>query len=176
MSPKWLAPGPTGILDDGMTKISRRQSLLVMVGAAMLSPFMGRAFGQGLVNFEKEKLVIITKSGRQEFDVELAISNRQQAQGLMFRRSLPATAGMLFDYRMPMRITMWMKNTFIPLDMIFIGTDGRVTNIAQRTVPMSEATISSKGKVRAVLEVNSGTVARLGIQPGDKIISATLGQ
>ncbi len=147
-----------------------------MVWAVMLSPLMDRAFGQGLENFGKEKLVIITQSGRQEFDVELALSDRQQAQGLMFRRFLPTNAGMLFDYRIPTRITMWMKNTFIPLDMIFIGTDGRITNIAQRTVPMSEATISSRGKVRAVLEVNSGTVARLGVQPGDKILSATLGQ
>ena len=159
-----------------MKKISRRQSLFFLVCTAMLSPIMGRAVAQGLVSFEKAKLAIITQSGRHEFDVELALSDRQQARGLMFRQSLPAAAGMLFDYRIPTRITMWMKNTFIPLDMIFIGADGRITNIVQRTVPMSETTIASKGEVRAVLEVNSGTVARLGIQPGDKILSATLSQ
>ena len=176
MSLKWKAPGRTGILFELMTKISRRQSLFVMAWGAMLSPLMGRAVAQGLVSFKKEKLAIISQSGRHEFDVELALSDRQQAQGLMFRRSLPASAGMLFDYRVPTRINMWMKNTFIPLDMIFIGTDRRITNIARRTVPMSETTISSKGRVRAVLEVNSGTAARLGIKPGDKIVSATLGR
>jgi len=89
----------------------------------------------------------------------------------MFRRSLPANAGMLFDYRIPTRISMWMKNTYIPLDMIFIGADGKIINIAQRAVPLSEATISSRGRARAVLEVNGGTAARLGIKPGDRVES-----
>ena len=97
----------------------------------------------------------------------MALTDRQQIQGLMFRRSLPGNAGMLFDYRMPRSITMWMKNTYIPLDMIFIGNDGRVNYIAQRTTPHSETIITSRG--RAVLEVNGGTSSRLGIVPGDKV-------
>jgi uncharacterized membrane protein (UPF0127 family) len=87
----------------------------------------------------------------------------------MFRGALAADAGMLFDYRFAQRITMWMRNTLIPLDMIFIGVDGRVINVAERTIPHSEAIIASKGRARAVLEVNGGTASRLGIKPGTKI-------
>ena len=154
-----------------MKQISRRQSLLYLAASILLTPFSGRAAGQGLVTFERSTLTIITKSGRHNFDVELAISDRQQSQGLMFRRSLPANAGMLFDYKIPTSISMWMKNTFIPLDMIFIGADGRIINIVQRTVPQSEATISSRGRARAVLEVNGGTASGLGIKPGDRVES-----
>ena len=99
----------------------------------------------------------------------MALTKSQQALGLMFRRSLPTNAGMLFDYHMPTSITMWMKNTFIPLDMIFLGNDGRVTSISQRTIPHSEAVIASRGRARAVLEVNGGTVSRLGIMLGDRV-------
>ena len=158
-----------------MKQITRRQSLLFFTGSAIISFITRSVFAQGLVTFGKSKLVIISESGRHSFDIELALSSRQQAQGLMFRRSLPSNAGMLFDYRIPSRITMWMKNTLIPLDMIFIDMNGRVRNIVQRTVPMSEATIASKGRVRAVLEVNGGTAARLGIQPGDRVVSPDIG-
>ena len=127
----------------------------------------GRA--QGLVTFPKSKLTIKTAKGAHKFDIEMAVSRAQQSQGLMYRRSLPADAGMLFDYRIPQRIMMWMKNTLIPLDMVFIGADGRVVNIVERTIPQSVATVSSKGKVRAVLEVNGGTASRLGIKPGDHV-------
>ncbi|MEK9679261.1 MAG: DUF192 domain-containing protein [Rhodospirillaceae bacterium] len=125
---------------------------------------------QALVTFDKSSLEIETKTGTHKFTVEMAVSDRQQAQGLMFRRSMAPNAGMLFDYKRPTRITMWMKNTYIPLDMIFIGADGRIINIAQRTVPLSEATIPSRGRALAVLEVNGGTASRLGIKPGDRVI------
>ena len=87
----------------------------------------------------------------------------------MYRRKLAPDAGMLFDYKTPQRVSMWMKNTFIPLDMIFIAADGRIVNIAERTVPQSKTVISSQGKIRGVLEINGGTVARLGIKPGDRV-------
>ena len=148
-----------------MQKLSRR-AILSFVGAVT---FFGSfaSLAQGLVTFDRSPLYIITVSGKHKFDVEMALTDRQQIQGLMFRRSLPGNAGMLFDYRMPRSITMWMKNTYIPLDMIFIGNDGRVNYIAQRTIPHSEAIITSRG--RAVLEVNGGTSSRLGIVPGDKV-------
>ncbi len=148
--------------------ISRRHFIGFMVAGIALLPTGLRS--QALVSFDKSSLEIETKSGKHKFTVELAISDRQQAQGLMFRRSMAPNAGMLFDYRKPTRITMWMKNTYIPLDMIFIGADGRIINIAQRTVPHSETTIPSRGRALAVLEVNGGTASRLGIKPGDRVI------
>jgi len=130
---------------------------------------------QGLVAFGKDRLVIAAKGGRHIFDVEMALTDRQQSQGLMYRRSMKPDAGMLFDYVRPQRITMWMRNTYLPLDMIFIGADGRIINIAERTVPQSDAIIASKGRARAVLEVNGGTVSRLGIKPGDKVLHKFFG-
>jgi uncharacterized membrane protein (UPF0127 family) len=147
---------------------SRRHFIGFMVAGIALLPAGLRS--QALVTFDKSSLEIQTKTGTHKFTVEMAVSDRQQAQGLMFRRSMAPNAGMLFDYKRPTRITMWMKNTYIPLDMIFIGADGRIINIAQRTVPLSEATIPSRGRALAVLEVNGGTASRLGIKPGDRVI------
>ncbi len=148
--------------------ISRRHFIGFMVAGIALLPAGLRS--QALVTFDKSSLEIETKTVTHKFTVEMAVSDRQQAQGLMFRRSMAPNAGMLFDYKRPTRITMWMKNTYIPLDMIFIGADGRIINIAQRTVPLSEATIPSRGRALAVLEVNGGTASRLGIKPGDRVI------
>lgn len=128
-----------------------------------------------LVSFARESLAIETGGKSHTFSVELALSNRQQMQGLMFRRRMAADAGMLFVYRREEPTAMWMKNTFIPLDMLFIASDGRIVRIAERTVPLSEAIVSSGGPVIAVLELNAGTASRLGIKPGDRIVSAALG-
>jgi len=122
-----------------------------------------------LQSFERGELTIESGSGVHHFDIELAISPAQRAQGLMFRDNLPADAGMLFVYAEDQAITMWMKNTLIPLDMIFIARDGRIISIAERTIPGSLATIDSGGLARGVLEVNGGTAARLGIRPGDRV-------
>jgi len=146
-------------------EISRRIfiSVLTFLG---ISSF---AFSQGLLTFEKSKLKIITSRGENIFDVELAVTERQQSQGLMFRRSMAANAGMLFDYGALKQIQMWMKNTYIPLDMIFIDSNGKVINIVERTIPESLIIISSRGRARAVLELNSGTASRLGIKEGDRV-------
>ena len=128
------------------------------------------AFSQGAVTFDKSKLSVITSTGQKNFEVEMAVSDQQQSQGLMYRRSMAANAGMLFDYGALRHIQMWMKNTYIPLDMIFIGPKGKIINIVERTIPHSESIISSKGRARAVLELNSGTVSRLGIKTGDTVI------
>ena len=147
-------------------EISRRIfiSVLTFLG---ISSF---AFSQGLLTFEKSKLKIITSRGENIFDVELAVTERQQSQGLMFRRSMTANAGMLFDYGALKQIQMWMKNTYIPLDMIFIDSNGKVINIVERTIPESLIIISSRGRARAVLELNSGTASRLGIKKGDRVV------
>ena len=150
-----------------MKYLTRRSVFFLLTAAVFWAPI--KPLAQGLVKFNRSKLYIVGRSGKHEFDVELALTKRQQGQGLMFRRSLPANAGMLFDYQIPTSITMWMKNTFIPLDMIFLGNDGRVTSISQRTIPHSEAVIASRGRARAVLEVNGGTVSRLGIMLGDRV-------
>jgi len=127
------------------------------------------AQSNGLLSFSKSVLEIATTTRKIKFDIEIARTPRQQAQGLMFRRRLAADSGMLFLYRQPQIIKMWMKNTFIPLDMIFIGKDGRIVSIAQRTIPKSLETVSSESRASAVLEVNGGTASRLGIRVGDRI-------
>jgi uncharacterized membrane protein (UPF0127 family) len=88
----------------------------------------------------------------------------------MFRRSLDADAGMLFDYGTTQSVSFWMKNTLIPLDMVFIYANGRVAGVHQRAVPHSEQPIPSPAPVRAVLELNGGTAARLDIKPGDLVV------
>ncbi len=148
-----------------------RRSFLALLSALFVAPLF-TVNAQGLVAFDRLALSIKTAKGRFKFNIEMAISRRQQSQGLMFRRSLAADAGMLFDYRIPQRISMWMKNTFIPLDMIFIDQDGKVINIAERAIPHSEVVISSKTPARAVLEVNGGTASRLGIRSGDQVLHA----
>jgi len=123
----------------------------------------------------REALTVVSASGRHAFRVEVAISPEAQAQGLMFRRSLDADAGMLFVYPVAHRITMWMKNTYIPLDMLFIDDAGKISHIVERTVPLSLAIIRSRDPARAVLELNGGTAARLGIKKGDRVLSQRLG-
>ena len=119
--------------------------------------------------FELQPLEIVTKTGVHSFAVELVTTPEQQAHGLMFRRELPEGQGMLFDFHREQPTTFWMKNTYIPLDMIFIRGDGRILRVAENTVPLSEAPVPSGGPVRAVLEVIAGTAKKMGIAPGDRV-------
>ena len=153
---------------------SRTLSRRAVLAAAAVFALAGAARAQ-LATFPKGKLVIETAKGKFPFDIELALSPPQMVQGLMFRRALAADAGMLFDYGSPQPITMWMKNTLIPLDMIFIANDGKVVDFHERAVPMSLDTIETKVPARAVLEVNAGTVARLGVQVGDTVHHLSFG-
>ena len=142
--------------------------------AFVLLLFAGPALAQ-LVTFPKDTLTIETASGaKHRFNIEVATSPQQVAQGLMFRRQMAADAGMLFIFERPDPATFWMKNTFIPLDMIFIGVDGRIVNIAERTIPQSETPVPAAGPTRAVLEVNGGATSRLGIKPGDRVRHSSL--
>jgi uncharacterized protein len=106
---------------------------------------------------------------RLKFRVELAATSAQQAQGLMFRSSMAANEGMIFPMDPPRSATFWMKNTVIPLDIIFIGTDGKVLNIAANATPYSETPLPSDGVAKGVLELNGGRAAQLGIVPGDQV-------
>lgn len=125
--------------------------------------------GSPLGAAERQTLEIATATGVHVFSVELANTDEERARGLMFRKELPAGQGMLFDFKRDQEVSMWMQNTYIPLDMIFIRADGRIHRIAENTEPLSTRIISSGGPVRAVLEVIGGTAKRLGIRPGDRV-------
>ena len=118
---------------------------------------------------ELQTLEIASKTGVHVFQVELAVTPEEKERGLMFRRELPEGKGMLFDFQFDQNVAFWMKNTYIPLDMLFIRADGRILRIAENTEPMSERNIPSGGPVRAVLEVIGGTAKKLGIAPGDRV-------
>lgn len=116
-------------------------------------------------------LTIETTDGRSlSFSVEMAQTPEELTRGLMERARLPADSGMLFDFGADRTVAMWMKNTLIPLDMIFIDATGKIAGIAQRTVPLSLEIIPSPGPVRAVLEVNGGVSDRLHIKAGDRVV------
>ena len=152
----------------------RRRSVTIGLAAwlaATAAPASAR-----LARFPKSSLAIRAGGTLHRFTVEVARTPRQHAQGLMFRSRMAADAGMLFVYDPPRPVAMWMRNTRIPLDMIFIAPDGRISHIVQRTVPFSLENIPSRGTVRAVLELNAGTVARLGIRPGQVVATPALGR
>jgi len=118
---------------------------------------------------ELQTLEIASKTGVHAFQVEMAITPEEKERGLMFRRELPEGQGMLFDFQFDQNVAFWMKNTYIPLDMLFIRGDGRILRIAENTEPLSERNIPSGGPVRAVLEVIGGTAKKLGIAAGDRV-------
>ncbi len=102
------------------------------------------------------------------------MTDEERARGLMFRRSVPESYGMLFDFKRDQEVSMWMRNTYVSLDMIFIQGDGRIRRIAENTETELDRIIPSGGPVRAVLEVVAGTAKKFGIQPGDRVSSPLL--
>lgn len=136
----------------------------------------GAAADAASISFEESLLTIDAAEDQFEFQVELAVSPAQRSQGLMFRESLDEDRGMLFDFGRPQRASMWMRNTYVALDMLFIDADGRITQIAANTQPLSDAVIASREPVRAVLELKGGISAKLGIEPGDKVIHPLFGE
>jgi hypothetical protein len=116
-----------------------------------------------------EPLTIVARTGSHAFQVEVARTDADRAQGLMYRRSMPADRGMLFDFARVEPVSMWMQNTYLSLDMLFIRSDGTIARIAENTEPLSTRTISSGEPVLAVLELLAGTSRRLGIQSGDRV-------
>ena len=119
-------------------------------------------------------LVLKTGTGDHSFDIEVATTDKDRALGLMFRRSLPENAGMLFLYDPPQPATMWMKNSLIPLDMVFISAEGKVYRIETNTEPFSTSLIPSDGPISAVLELNAGQANKIGLKQGDKVVSPEL--
>ncbi len=112
---------------------------------------------------------IVTSTGEHDIKVEVADTPKTRARGLMHRKSMPADRGMLFDFKVEGPVSMWMKNTYIPLDMVFIGRDGRVVGVAADAEPLSERIISSPAPAYAVLELNAGAARRISLAPGDQV-------
>ncbi|WP_342362830.1 DUF192 domain-containing protein [Terrarubrum flagellatum] len=157
---------------DVGVKVGRR-ALACVLAAALAWAAIPASAQQAQV----EKLTIVTAKGaRQTFDVEVMRNDADRARGLMFRRMLPADRGMLFDFGREDEVAMWMQNTYIPLDMLFIRRDGTVARIAANAEPLSTRTIPSGEPVLGVLEINGGEAAKRGIAPGDHVEHALFGR
>jgi uncharacterized membrane protein (UPF0127 family) len=141
------------------------QFLVSLTLAIALSMFVGRNAGAASI----QPLEIVTKTGVHVFAVEMATTEDEKTTGLMYRKELAEGKGMLFDFSPEQEVSMWMKNTYISLDMIFIRADGRILRIAENTEPLSTKIIASRGLAKGVLEVIAGTAQKYGIAPGDRI-------
>jgi uncharacterized protein len=147
------------------TRLGRRLFL-----ASSLVLAAGSALAQSAeIKFKRSSLVIATGAREIKFDVELALNDAERARGLMFRDKLGPYDGMLFDFYQDAPVSFWMKNTLIPLDMVFIAGDGTVKHVHANATPLSTDPIPSEFPVRAVLEINGGSAKLLGIKPGDKV-------
>ncbi len=137
--------------------------------------FVARGSAQEAQRLPTAPLTILCARGPHRFTTEIAATPQERALGLMFRRSLAPDSGMLFDFKRPQEVAFWMKNTLVPLDMLFVDAEGRIVGIHADAVPLSLATIPSPGPVRAVIELLGGTAARLGIRPGDRVLFPIFG-
>jgi uncharacterized membrane protein (UPF0127 family) len=141
--------------------------LLLAAPAALMA---GGALAQSSeITFQKSSLVVVTASREIKFEVELALNDAERSRGLMYREKLGPYDGMLFDFHQDAPVSFWMKNTLIPLDMVFIAGDGTIKHVHANAVPLSTEAIPSQFPVRAVLEINGGSARLLGIKPGDKV-------
>ena len=122
----------------------------------------------------RETLTLISGSGRTEISTEIAMTEPEQAQGLMFRTGMAENDGMLFVYDKPQDLSMWMHNTYLPLDMVFMRADGTIARIEANAEPLSDRVIASGSPVKAVLELKAGTAQRLGLKAGDRVDSPAL--
>ncbi|MDE2007700.1 MAG: DUF192 domain-containing protein [Rhodospirillales bacterium] len=152
-----------------MSRLSRRALLAAALAAAPIASRAAEPTGPQ-PELPRETLTIVTADGKSHlFHVEIARTPEEQITGLMFRKQVAPDGGMLFVWPQPIVSRMWMKNTLVPLDMVFIAADGRIDSIAEDTVPRSLRTRASHGKVIATLELAGGTTQRLGITVGDKV-------
>jgi uncharacterized membrane protein (UPF0127 family) len=117
-----------------------------------------------------QKLVLETASGKHHYTLEIAATEPQQQCGLMFRKTMKANHGMVFPMNPPRRATFWMENTVLPLDLIFVGPDERVLSIAVNAKPFSRDILDAGGLTSAVIELNAGEAARIGLQAGDRVV------
>lgn len=150
-----------------MTTAARAAALALALAAGACT--QSETKGPSQAEARTEQLAIDTQAGPVQFVVEIADTEEERNRGLMFRDALADNAGMLFDFPTPERASFWMRNTQISLDIIFIGVDGRIMNIAERTAPYSEEGIPAAGLTRGVLEIRGGRASELGIRPGDRV-------
>ena len=155
------------MIHKGFSSRAARWAALFLLVAATMASMMSAGVAQ--TTFAKDKLTIVTASGSHVIAIEIASTDEAKSLGLMYRQTVPADTGMLFPYDRPQELTMWMRNTYASLDMVFIRADGIVHRIEYATEPLSERVIGSKGPVTAVLELAAGEAKRLGIQAGDKV-------
>jgi uncharacterized protein len=156
--------------------MNRRTLLALAAGTSLAMTRVAGAETGPQPELPKEQLVVVTHDGKHHpFNVEMALRPEQQITGLMFRPSMPADGGMLFDWGQERDSQMWMRNTIASLDMLFIRADGTIRSIAENTVPQSLAVIDSRGPVRATLELAAGTAARLDIRVGDHVLQRIFG-
>ena len=137
--------------------------------AALALLLVTGGIGRPAEAMRREELKLHTARGVHVINTEITETQEEKALGLMFRTSLADNAGMLFFYNTPQEVTMWMRNTYIPLDMVFIRADGTVHRIEAWTQPFSETIISSGPNVVACLELAGGASERLGLKPGDRV-------
>lgn len=149
---------------------ARMLAAVLLLAAAAAACAQTSQFAEPLENFPRARVEIASGDSRHEFDVWIADTPRRHAQGLMFVRRLDPRRGMLFLYDQPHYASYWMKNTYVSLDILFFGADGRIVNIIENTVPLSTDPLLSIGSVSMVLELAAGTTARLGIRPGDLLV------
>lgn len=151
-------------------KYLRKASLLFLLNILFMSSiFSPRSFAEDEIVFGQSEISILSSGHRYKFDVEVADRDELRARGLMFRTKMGDHNGMLFFFKKNQMVIMWMKNTFIPLDILFINQEGVIVHIAKSTVPESLDHISSQMSVISALEVNAGITNRLNIRVGDKI-------
>lgn len=154
-----------------------RRPLLAALGGLAASPALAQpGVDRPQPRLPTERMVIVTRDNRRlDFTVEMALTPEQQTVGLMFRTEVAANEGMIFDWGSPRESSMWMRNTLVPLDMLFIAADGRIHRIAERTVPLSLTPVDSRGPVRATLELQGGITERLDIRVGDRVLHRMFG-
>lgn len=149
--------------------LARRAVLAVLLASALPT---GTALAQQNAPGQPrlETVEIVTARGRTRFMVEIAATPAQQQRGLMFRKALAPDRGMLFTYAKPQPAAFWMKNTLIPLDILYIAANGRVLSIARNAQPHNLTPIPSGGPILGVLEIAGGRAAQLGVLPGDRVL------
>ena len=141
----------------------------ILLSFKLILLFISYSFSDN-IEFRKDVLTIDNNLKQITFNIELAVTPQERTKGLMYRENLPLDQGMLFIYPFNQQVTMWMKNTQIPLDMIFINTNGDIEDIIRMTIPNSLTHLTTKNKVKAVLEINGGLSKYLKINKGDKVI------
>lgn len=164
------AGGAGAVVAAGVVRGARAVAaaiLLLALGAGVAAAAREQA------HFKTGRLTIHAGGQKVDYQVEVADNNRLRGLGLMHRHSLPENQGMLLLFAQPQRASIWMKNTFIPLDLLYIDDQGRIVKIVENAIPRSTGAMRSNGKVKAVLELNAGQVNKWGMAVGDRVSHST---